>query len=188
MPASNPFASQNIRPGVVPYLFAANESAAAFVERLQASDWWGQIIGPHGSGKSTLLVSLLPEVERAGRQPRLVTLHQGQHRVPPVELDATTLLIVDGYEQLSWWSRQWTKFKCRRARSGLLVTAHADVGLPMLLRTAPTVELAQQVASHLLASDQGKITRDDIAAAFAATEGNIRETLFKLYDMHQERQ
>lgn len=186
MPASNPFASQNLRPGVIPYLFPANESSADLVERLRAGDWWGQIIGPHGSGKSTLLVSLLPQIERAGKQPHLVTLHQGQRRLPPVQRATDTLLIVDGYEQLSWWSRLWVNWKCRRSGCGLLVTAHADAGLPTLLQTAPTVELAQQVAGHLLSGSQGTVTSDDVSAAFTATQGNIRETLFKLYDVYQQ--
>ena len=44
--------------------------------------WWGEILGPHGAGKSALLATLIPAVERAGRRPVLVELHDGQRRLP----------------------------------------------------------------------------------------------------------
>jgi hypothetical protein len=190
MAASNPFAARFLRPGVVPFLFADGQSAAVLVERLRTSDWWGQIIGPHGTGKSSLLVALIPELERAGRQPELVTLHQGEHGLPRLEISdftSGTQVIVDGYEQLHWWSRRRLKSLCRRAKCGLLATAHTDVGLPTILETSSNVDLARQVARRLLNGTSGKITDDDIAAAFEASGGNVREMLFALYDVYQRR-
>jgi hypothetical protein len=96
-------------------------------------------------------------------------------------------VIVDGYEQLSWWSRLRLKARCRSARAGLLVTAHTSVGLPDLFTTVPSLELAQQVVQRLLPSGDAQIAANDIAAAFDQQRGNLRETLFQLYDIYEQR-
>jgi len=188
--ASNPFSTRFIRPGAIPFLFADGKSAASLVERLHEQHWWGQIIGPHGSGKSTLLETLKPELEAAGRQIVAITLHQGEHRLPPFErgsLNATTQLVIDGYEQLSWWSRWRVKSLCRRYKAGLLVTAHSDVGLPTIYQMQPSRDLAEAVVARLVGDDRSIVSTGDIAAAYQATDGNMRETLFRLYDVFQDK-
>jgi len=150
------------------------------VEGSSPAEWWGQIIGEHGSGKSTLLATLLRALEVAGRQVVAITLHQGEHRLPPLNRrchTAATQLVIDGYEQLSWWSRRRMKSLCRRCRAGLIVTAHTDVGLPTIYRTEPSVQLAGAVVAQLLGDGKSLVTASDIAAAYDATGGNMRETL-----------
>lgn len=191
MAASNPFAARFLRPGVVPFLFSGGQSAAAIVERLAACGWRGQIVGPHGSGKSTLLLALWPEFERCGRRPILVTLHQGERQMPSLlgtALDARTLLVVDGYEQLTWWSKWKLDRRCRRTKSGLLVTSHADAGLPLVYETQPSLLVLEQVAALLLHDAPQGVTREDLTNAYQASGGNVRESLFALYDVYQERQ
>jgi hypothetical protein len=186
--ASNPFSTRFIRPGAIPFLFAGGELAASLVERLHDQHWWGQIIGPHGSGKSTLLETLKTELEAADRQIVAITLHQGEHRLPPwarSSLTATTQLVIDGYEQLSWWSRWWVKLLCQRRGAGLLITAHTDAGLPTMYCTEPSQELARAVVAQLLGAENGLISSRDIVAAYQATGGNMREMLFRLYDIYQ---
>ena len=188
---SNPFSSRFIRPGAVPFIFEGGESAAVLVGRLCEQNWWGQIIGPHGSGKSTLLMALAPALEAAGRTVVSMTIHQGEHRLPPLEresINAAIQLIIDGYEQLSWWSRRRVKSLCRTSGAGLLVTAHADVGLPTLHQTQSSETLARAVVSRLLSNGHSAISSDDIDRAYAAAGGNLRETLYKLYDIYQQRQ
>src|SRR6476469_9808642 len=105
---SNPFATRFIRPGAIPFLFLDDDSAEAIVERLKANKWWGQIIGAHGSGKSTLVAMLIPLLEATGRQVVSLKIRPGERGRPAIDkssLSPTTQLIVDGYEQLSWWSR-----------------------------------------------------------------------------------
>jgi hypothetical protein len=190
MPVSNPFASKNIRPGAIEFLFSLGESAAVPVERLREAGWWGQIVGPHGSGKSTLLMSLVPALESAGRKVQLVTLHQGEHRLPQLEfaVDSATQVVVDGYEQLSWWSKRRLKSRCRRAGCGLLVTAHVDVGLPRIFETTSSLEIAKRVVSRLVENVDAPVGDDDVAQAYAASGGNVREMLFSLYDVYQRLQ
>jgi hypothetical protein len=188
--AANPFSTRFIRPGAIPFLFPGNESAGGIVERLRQNGWRGQIIGPHGSGKSTLLATLKPELEAAGRQVVAITLHQGEHRLPPLDrrsLSATTQIVVDGYEQLSWWSRWRARSLCRSAGAGLLVTAHRDRGLPTIYRTEPSEELVRAVVARLLGNGS-IVTSTEIAEAYQVTGRNVREALFKLYDVYQAKE
>ena len=68
------------------------------------------LVGGNGTGKSTLLATLIPAIERTDQRTVLVALHDGQRRLP-LELRADprlhppVVIVVDGYEQLSRWSR-----------------------------------------------------------------------------------
>ncbi len=191
---TNPFATRSIRPGELAYIYPPGQSAAALLEQLRANDWQGQIIGPHGSGKSTLLADLSPVLEAAGRsvvyqqvKPQGVERGKQDFLETLASANERTQFIIDGYEQLSWWSRRRIESICRRRRCGPLVTAHRDMGLPTLVALQPSLELAEQVVQRLLASGDRTILREDIVAAWEMSDGNIRETLFKLFDVYQAR-
>ncbi len=188
----NPFSTRFIRPGAIPYRFPSGQTAEVLVAKLAALGWRGQIIGPHGSGKSTLLASLLEPLRRAGRPGWMICLHDGQRRLPrdwtaQAVRAAASLVIIDGYEQLSAWSRVWVKWHCRRRGWGLLVTAHDEAGFPTLLRSVAGLRVAQDVVDRLLPAGDDSIDEAIVAAHFAAARGNVREMLFGLYD-HHERQ
>jgi hypothetical protein len=186
--ASNPFSTRFIRPGAIPFLFGEGESAARLVERLRQKHWRGQIIGPHGSGKSTLLATLKPELESAGRRVLSITLHQGERRLRALDrrqLDAATQVVIDGYEQLSWWSRSVVKWLCWSSGAGLLATAHTDVELPTIYTTEPSEELVRTVVAQLLSNNGVSMKAADIATAYKLAGGDVRETLFKLFDIYQ---
>jgi ABC-type cobalamin/Fe3+-siderophores transport system ATPase subunit len=159
------------------------------LSRLGRQGWWGQIVGPHGSGKSTLLAALLPELHRR-RTVVLVELHEHQRQLPATVwrlLVGPTLLVVDGCEQLAWWTRWRLLARCRRQGVGLLVTAHRDVGLPDLYRTQVKPELARDIVADLLTDEQqARMASVDLGYELARHQGNLRETLFALYD-HYER-
>lgn len=184
----NPFATRYTRPGALDFILPPGESVAALVGKLRQQGWWGQIIGPHGSGKSTLLASLTPALEAAGRRVLRETVHSGQRSVAlPGDLAQDAMLMIDGYEQLSWFARWRVKSFCRRRRAGLLITAHADAGLPTLFCTEPSLALAEQLVTRLLPAEDATITPADIAAAHSAHPGNLREMLFALFDLYQHR-
>lgn len=192
LPQSNPFSTRAVRPGTIPFVFAPGESAGRLVDGLRANGWWGQIVGSHGSGKSTLVASLIPALEAAGRNVNLVTLHDGQRRLPagldaPLRGNPSLQLVIDGYEQLSRWSRWRIKRFCRRQKCGLLVTAHAPVGLPDLFLVTPRLETAQRIVEHLLHAGSAPIGRDDVARSFERHGGDLRETLFDLYNLYEAR-
>jgi hypothetical protein len=188
--AENPFSTRRTRPGAMPFIFPAGQDAETLIARLRDNDWRGEILGPHGAGKSALLATLIPAVERAGRRPILIELHDGQRRLPPISSEAigpTMLLIVDGCEQLGRWRRWRLKRLCCRRGCGLLVTAHASVGLPQLCRNSVTPEVAEAVVRRLLAGRPPAITVAEVADCLVRRGGNLRETLFDLYDLFEQR-
>jgi hypothetical protein len=189
--SSNPFATRFTRPGAIEFLFPVGESAQLLIDRLRDHAWQGQILGPHGAGKSTLLATLIEPLQAAGRSTVQAALHQGETALPEVLDDwrswnAATQVIVDGYEQLSWWSRRRLAQRVRDRQAGLLVTSHAATGLPTLINVAPRIEAAHQIVRQL-ATEDGLITGTDVEQTFRACDGNIREMLFQLYDVYQAR-
>jgi hypothetical protein len=189
---ANPFSSSRVRPGALAFLFDPRNTPETLLNRVQDNGWWGEIVGPHGAGKSALLAALIPVVERAGRRVVLLELHDGQRRLPPnawtaIGSHAATLVVVDGYEQLSRLSRWRLKRCCRNRRLGLLVTSHVSVGLPALFHTAPELTLALQIVEQLQNGYPRLIGPEDVAAPFVRHEGNLREMLFDLYDLYEER-
>jgi hypothetical protein len=188
--SNNPFCTKCVRPGAIPFLFPTDQDADALVRRLQQNGWWGEIVGRHGSGKSALLATLIPRIELAGRRAAIIELHDGQRRLRlDLECDRRLrppmVLVVDGYEQLSRWRRWLLKRDCRRRGLGLLVTAHASVGLPKLYRTAATPEMTERIVRQLMAGRSCSFTTSEIAACFARHNENVRETLFDLYDVYE---
>ncbi len=191
-PPQNPFATRFIRPGATPFLFALSNDAERLVAKLAELQWRGAICGPHGSGKSTLLAELRPELTRANRRIIQVSLHDGDRRLPTA-LDnsepssAETLIIVDGYEQLSGSSRRALDRRCRRAGSGLLVTSHGSTHLPELYQTTIDLELLERIVDRLTGGDRRFVSAADVEQAFSRHGQNAREALFSLYDLHERR-
>jgi energy-coupling factor transporter ATP-binding protein EcfA2 len=188
----NPFCTRHIRPGAIPFFFPPGQSAEGLVELLRLNDWRGEIVGPHGSGKSTLLCVLTTALRDAGRSTLLVELHDGQRRLPidlrRVDgLSETTVVIVDGYEQLSFFSRLQLKGFCRRRHLGLVVTSHQSAGLPLLFRTSATASLAEQIVRFLLRGQPQLVDPSELAQRFERHSGDLRELLFDLYDLYEQR-
>ena len=102
-------------------------------------------------------------------------------------LHPPTVILVDGYEQLSRWNRLVLKRFCRRRKLGLLVTTHAPAGFFQLYQTAPTIALAEQIIGELLAGRPSPFTSDELAACYARHRADLRETLFELYDLYEHR-
>jgi hypothetical protein len=186
----NPFCTRRVKPGAVGFVFPPGMDVDTVVDRLRQTGWWGEIVGPHGSGKSTLLATLIPAIERAGHAAVVVSLHDRQRRLPidvrsDVRLPA--VLIVDGYEQLSRWSRMKLKWLCRRREIGLLVTAHKSVGYPTIYQTAATPELAVQIVGVLLEGRATSFTPQEVSQSLSQRGGDLREALFDLYDLYEKR-
>jgi hypothetical protein len=188
----NPFSTRRVRPGAIPYQYPAGQDAAGLLQRLRKNRWRGQIIGPHGSGKSSLLAALIRAIEHAGRHAVLVELHDGQRRLPQSlrrmpQLAEGAVVVVDGYEQLSPWNRWALRRFCRRRGLGLVVTAHASMGLPDLARTSTSVRVARDLVRRLLAEGPALVSPDDVSRQFVLRRGDLREVFFDLYDLHEQR-
>ncbi len=198
-PSINPFATRYTRPGELPYLLPAGLTIATLVDRLKQQHWRGAIVGPHGSGKSSLLAACREEFLKRERILSEYSLHNHERTLANLFTNARswndrTLVIVDGYEQLSWRSTLQLAFLVRIRRAGLVVTVHAPTNLPTWYETVPSAELAEQVAKlaihRALVDPQAtpeKLDRETIHAAYHG-DGNIRETLFRLYDIWRAKQ
>jgi hypothetical protein len=190
--SGNPFSTRHVQPGAIPYQFPEGVTPAHLIDELRRRHWWGQVLGPHGCGKTTLLLALLPALKQAGRQVQRFTLRAGQGRLNvPTNLkrqwNATTQLVIDGYEQLSWLSRWRLQRQCRRHSVGLLVTSHRQIGLPTLLHVRPNCETATRLALRLTQHAPGLIDERDVRRCFEQQAGNIREVFFSLYDLCEQR-
>jgi len=187
------------------------------VRELADKSWRAAIVGPHGSGKSTLLETLKPALVEAGCHLVAISLHDGEHRLArsvwqdlkcvgespvsarrdipagslAVSSDSRQLLIIDGYEQLSWLERWRVDRFCRDSGIGLLVTSHAavrfPVRIPTLIVTTPSLPLVSQLVDDLASKVSTPITPEDVAASHACHGSNVRDIFFDLYDRHELR-
>lgn len=100
--------------------------------------------------------------------------------------NASTQIVLDGCEQLTWWQRLRLRWHCRRRGAGLLVTAHRDLGLPPLWRTETNAELAQRLVARLLGEGNADWPgAERVERLLAEHRGNLREVLFALYDLYE---
>jgi ABC-type branched-subunit amino acid transport system ATPase component len=190
----NPFCTRRIRPGAVPFCFPSGVDIDKLLDRLRRNQWRGEIVGPHGSGKSTLLASILKALEQAGPQAVCFELHDGQRSLPrdwrrktmTAALSRPAIVVVDGYEQLSLWSRFCLKSHCRRRHLGLLVTSHAATGLPEIYRTSASLDMALQIVEQLMQKEHITIPANVVADSLARHGADIRELLFYLYDFFEQ--
>lgn len=159
----------------------------------------GSIIGPHGSGKSTLLTHLLDRLRAVDPTVVIhaVTLHAGE---PATELkailqqaDATagasTLLVIDGFEQLPWWGRWQLLRRVQRLQWRLLITAHHNIrGFTTLFTTIPEPEIASQLFALLLADfpEIGRKMEGEFMPAWTKSGGDFRQLWSAMYDRFEE--
>lgn len=186
--ASNPFATRFVRPDAATYLTLQTPSIDELVERFDRYDRRAQILGPHGVGKSTLLATIVAELRSRGETVHAITLHLGQRRLPlefeqSIDWTDRPILVVDGAEQLSWLRRRGLISRAAKNGAGLLITTHTDLGLPTLCELVPREGDAVAIARHL--DPQGIVSDDDVRAAFARRKGDLRETLFDLFDLYR---
>ncbi len=189
---SNPFSSRYLTG--LPYFFPGNEekkgrSVERFLERFESDNRLGQIVGPHGTGKSTFLGQIETQLREKNFTVQHVVLRDRQRQLPDEFLRQcresrrkNAVFLVDGYEQLSVFSRLrlWYEYLCWG--NGLLLTSHRPVvGVPILYRTAPDFDALRQVLEHLQGNET-TVSLERLRALFEKHGGNLRTTLLDLYD------
>lgn len=188
---SNPFSTRFTRPGQIGSRDQEGRPVdiEALLERLRAMGGSAALVGPHGSGKSTLLAHLAEALEHQGRGVRRVRLRSWRdvteawmaiHRSI-----AGDTVCIDGWERVGLVAGGVLRLATWLTGCGLLVTAHRDVGLPRLVRCRPTIGLLRAIVRTLPGNEQWYgtwIRESDIENAFAIHGGNLRESLYELYD------
>lgn len=187
---SNPFAAARIRPGALAYRFPSPDGLNALVTRLAECDHRAAIVGPHGTGKSTLLATLTVALEASGR--RILRLYANPIRKaiidPPADADLSGHVVaLDGYDQLTLRRRALLRRTTARHAAGLVVTSHHTTLLPTLHRTRKGLTQALEIAHLLMEGFPPLVSDDEIAVVHARHRGNLRETLFELYDVYERR-
>ena len=95
------------------------------------------------------------------------------HRNVLARASAETIVIIDGYEQLSFWNKWRIRWLCHRRGSGLLVTTHVGGSLPLLMFTKVDPATAEAVFG-LLVPGTTTVDRSDLAKALAAHPDDLR--------------
>ena len=192
-PDSNPFSVRWIDPSRICFEPLPGICLNQLIRQLEVERGWGQIVGPHGSGKTTLVNQLENQLLQRSTPVVKVVLHrEAWRRGFQQALSATrrsgTRLIVDGFEQLPRFAQWVLRWLCSWRDCGLLVTSHRDVRLPWLVRTTSSLAWVQQIVSRLLQPCPGNlILEEDVRNCYCRQGGNLRETLFALYDLFEYR-
>ena len=196
----NPFSTRFIQPGAISYKCydgTVTELADRFIKLPSKR---GSIIGPHGSGKSTLVASLesrftaiLPDSKI--HPFRFSTDSSASRSLKSVrEWTPFSIVILDGYEQLRFWSR-FTIERIARARSiSILATAHRPIrSFETIWETSVNESSSKWVVEQLLQQagvprSANELLQSEAWSRSRAKHGqNLRESLFDMYDWWQNR-
>lgn len=178
---ANPFATCWTRPGALHWCGDVD----AIIERLSQSDWRGQVVGPHGSGKTTLLRALVEPLRQAGKRPVLFDA------LSDADIAGDTLL-VEAFERLSR-REQWRRIAAWRSTGvDFIVTTHRTMRswftpLRTVAETKPTEAIVVKLFKSLTKPRPTPVTIADALASFASRDGDLRETWFDLYALHENR-
>lgn len=183
----NPFATKYTRLGAVQPL--ADDGSpfdpAAVLTRLEDEGGCGVFVGPHGSGKSTRLEACAHATEMRGLAVRRVRLRKRLDLWDAwkavLGMPAGGLVCVDSLEQAGGVGAFCLTRLARLRGVRLLATCHTPCGLPVMASCQTSLGLLKRVVEQL-PSHEGLVSQHDLADAFSAANGNIRDALFELYD------
>ena len=162
----------------------------------------GIIIGPHGSGKSTLVASFVTQLPSIVPNSKIHPLRFSTDKSATASLNMTveewtphSIAILDGYEQLRFWSRLRVEWIARARSISILATAHRPVrGFETIWKTAVNESSSQWVVEQLLLrsglpNGANELLQSDAWSRSRAKHGqNLRESLFDMYDWWQSSQ
>lgn len=188
---SNPFSTRYTRPGSIAPFDALGRpvDVGAMLDRLHGLGGTAAITGPHGSGKSTLLTHLAAALERHGRRAPRVRLHSWTDAsmvwMAIRQSGPDDTICIDSWECTGWLVGGLLRMVARATGRHLLVTSHRAAGFPELARCTTSPVLLHSIVESLPNHGDwfGSLIREaDIGEAFATHGGNLRESLYELYD------
>lgn len=197
---TNPFSTRFIQPGAIPYQCFEGSTVSDLVERFfQLRTKRGSIVGPHGSGKSTLVASIIlvlgthrPEIKIHPLRFSTDQLASQSLKRSVAKWTRSSVVILDGYEQLGFWSRLMVEWVARSRSISILATAHQPLrGFETVWETSVNDASSRWVVEQLLQlSGPSKgadvlLQSEDWARSREAHGQNLRESLFDMYDWWQ---
>jgi energy-coupling factor transporter ATP-binding protein EcfA2 len=183
----NPFATRYTRPGQLAPLDEQGRAfdPAAALAALEAAGGCGAFIGPHGSGKSTRLHACAAAAAARGERVCRLRLRRRVDTVYAAWRISTCspsgLVCVDSLEQAGRGGLAVLRRLARVRGVRLLGTCHRSMGLPVIAVCSTSLPLLERLVEQLAGHESG-VTAADVAEAFRASNGNLREALFLLYD------
>jgi len=199
---SNPFSTRFIQPGAIAYHRFDGGSVTQLATRfLELPSKRASIIGPHGSGKSTLVASLVHEFNRMLPDTRIHQLRFSTDQSASTALNTalsgwtqSSIAILDGYEQLNFWSRIKCAWTTRKKSMRILATAHQRIpSFETLWETSVSDSSSEWVINQLLKQSE---LPDSLSQLLQSSEWqcsrikhgqNLRESLFDMYDWWHRR-
>lgn len=213
---SNPFSTQSTSPGNVVYRFTTgvsgtskhtvNSGLEVLLGKLQSARRC-VIVGPHGTGKSTLLHTFLPKLQKAfpkvvfqqlsndpsvGLVKRIRTRIQASKRIRKqlYALPKGGLLVIDGWEQLSWLARRRIASSSLTQGVTLLVTSHRRLpSWTSIHETRISPEMVRSLAKDLLRESPHKIQKlvdHQLKTRAVDARTNVRDLWFEMYDVVED--
>ena len=179
-PSDNPFASRRI--DTLGFRFQRS-SLDGVISGLAANRGRGAVVGQHGAGKTTLFDALAGHLEGEVVRIRLGTdtkrpFESAVRSLPPLIVPHHAVLL-DGAEQLDWWS--WRRILDKlRAAGTLVITSHKPGRLPTVYTCQTDPALLRNLVSELAPEIVEKFDLDDL---FHRHAGNIRDCFRELYDL-----
>lgn len=180
----NPFRTERVL--AYRYRLSADEWEP-LLERFAALGYRASLVGPQGTGKTTLREDIERRMRDRGWDIRGVHLCRQQPRLSFEQQERirhagpSSLVTVDGAEQLGWLAWRWLRRATRRA-GGLLVTLHRERGLPVLHYHRPEIDVVRAIVSELAGPDITLTLDKDLREMYAVYGGNTRDVLRELYD------
>ena len=196
----NPFATRFIQPGAISYNCFDRGNVTELAKRfLELPSKRGIIIGPHGSGKSTLIASLVAELSIILPDSKIHQLRFSTDRpawrsllVSTKQWPHSSIVVLDGYEQLKYWSRFLIERIARTRSISIMATAHQPIrGFEPIWRTSVSESSSRWVVEQLLQqaghpAGVKELLQSDAWSHSRAIHGeNLRESLFDMYDWWQ---
>lgn len=185
---ANPFATCWTRPGALPWSALERVDPHAIVRALLTGGGRGQVVGPHGAGKSSLLAALELPLLEAGRRPVLFEAIAGG----PEPTERRDVLLVEGFERLAPREQRERLATWSAAPSSFIVTTHRSIDggptpIVVLAKLRPTRRLFEALFDELTRERPTAVSRAEAVARWRRRRGDLRETWFDLYNLHEAR-